>query len=202
MSFIATVPVEQCSGLVKKMYSKQQASWGFVPNYAKVFSQRPELMKAWAVLLRCLEESVDEQTFNLVTLAASQALGSSYCALAYGKKLQSNDFCERHLADIIKNDSSEHLDPAKRAMMQLAKKVVENSTSISQSDINELRTLGYADDTIFDIVAIASARCFFAKLVDSLGVRPDSHFQTMPATLRDALCVGRPISVDHAEQLE
>ncbi|MEH6568868.1 MAG: carboxymuconolactone decarboxylase family protein [Halioglobus sp.] len=201
MPFIDTVPVAQCSGQVKNMYLRQQASWGFVPNYAKVFSHRPELMKAWAGLLHCLEESVDQQTFDLVTLAASQALGSSYCALAYGRKLESRCFEADDLADIVNNEMSEHLSPAQQAMMQLAKKVATNSASISQSDINVLRHLGYSDDTVFDIMAIASARCFFATLVDSLGVRPDSDFKKMPATLRDALCVGRPISNDQAEQL-
>ena len=202
MSFIETVPVEQCSGAVKKMYLRQQSSRGFVPNYAKVFSHRPDLMKAWADLLACLEKPVDQQTFDLVTLAASQALGSSYCALAYGSKLRSKHFDDEQLAGIVKNECSEPLSRAQQAMMQVAKKVANNSANISQTDINELRGLGYADDTIFDIIAIASARCFFAKLVDSLGVKPDSHFKSIPAPLREALCVGRPISVDDTERVE
>ena len=35
---------------VRAMYARQQSSWGYVPNYAKVFCHRPEVLARWGQL--------------------------------------------------------------------------------------------------------------------------------------------------------
>ncbi|MEH6608509.1 MAG: carboxymuconolactone decarboxylase family protein [Halioglobus sp.] len=202
MAFIETVATEDSSGMVREMYLRQQQPWGVVPNYAKVFCHRPQVMQAWADLQRTIAQSVDAATFQLVTLAASQALGSSYCSLAFGSKLSEGEFSREQLEDIVSNDNSPHLNELQQACMTMARKVARNSNAVCQQDIDHLRELGMEDATIFDIIAIASARCFFATLVNSLGAQPDSHFQEMTPSLRDLLCVGRAISSAEAQRLE
>jgi hypothetical protein len=49
------------------------------------------------------------------------------------------------------------------------------------------------DEEIFDVAAAAAARCFFRKLLDAMGVQPDSSFNGLDPTLRRALTVGRAI---------
>ena len=78
--------------------------------------------------------------------------------------------------------------------MDLADKVADDATAVTQADIDRLRGLGLADAEIFDVVAAASARCFFSKTLDALGVQPDARFGDLePAALREQLTVGRPI---------
>ena len=45
-----------------------------------------------------------------------------------------------------------------------------------------------------DVVLAASARCFFSKTLDALGVRPDASYLDMEPDVRDVLVVGRPIT--------
>jgi hypothetical protein len=73
---------------------------------------------------------------------------------------------------------------------------------VTQQDVDRLRHAGLRDDEIFDVVAAAAARCFFAKLCDALGALPDSSFQEMEEALRERLTVGRPIAPDEAQQLD
>ena len=87
-------------------------------------------------------------------------------------------------------------------MIRVTRKIVADSSSVSREDIDELREAGYSDAAIFDIAASASARCFFAKLVDALGVQPDCSFSGTSEQLRSVLCVGRAISSDEVEVLE
>jgi alkylhydroperoxidase family enzyme len=82
MAFIDTTMPAAADGPVRAMYERQQASFGYVPNYAKVFSHRPELMSRWASLLAGVRGSIEPRRFELVTLAAARALRSSYCSLA------------------------------------------------------------------------------------------------------------------------
>ena len=77
--------------------------------------------------------------------------------------------------------------------MGLARKVVRNSADISADDIESVRQYGFGDAEIFDIVAAAAARCFIAKIPDSLGTQADSVYLDIPERLRNALLVGRQI---------
>jgi alkylhydroperoxidase family enzyme len=85
------------------------------------------------------------------------------------------------------------LEPGERAVMVFAAKVARSADQISSADIEALRSHGYRDEEIFDVAAAAAARCFFSKLLDALGVQPDSSFNGLDPTLRQALTVGRPV---------
>ena len=50
-----------------------------------------------------------------------------------------------------------------------------------------------------DVVLAASARCFFSKTLDALGVLPDASYRELEPELRDVLVVGRPIAEASAE---
>jgi alkylhydroperoxidase family enzyme len=78
--------------------------------------------------------------------------------------------------------------------MDLAAKVVDNATSVTQEDVDRLRSLGLSDPEIFDVVAAAAARCFYSKTLDALGAQPDAAYAELEPGLRDALVVGRPIA--------
>jgi len=84
MAFVHTIPVEQAAGDVRAMYERTQGALGYVPNYAKVFSHRPDVMTAWSGLLAGIRGHLDARRYELVTLAAARALRSSYCMLAHG----------------------------------------------------------------------------------------------------------------------
>ena len=50
MAYIETVESAGTDDELRAMYERQQAHWGYLPNYAKVFCHRPEIMKLWAQL--------------------------------------------------------------------------------------------------------------------------------------------------------
>ena len=87
------------------------------------------------------------------------------------------------------------------AMAKLAKKVVHNAASVTAEDVEPLKNAGVTDAEIFDIVAAAAGRAFFAKLVDALGAEPDAPYLDMEESLRGALTVGRPIDTTQPERL-
>jgi hypothetical protein len=80
--------------------------------------------------------------------------------------------------------------------MDLAEKVVDDATSITEDDLRPLRALGFTEAEVMDVILAAAVRCFLAKTVDALGVRPDATFAELDADLRDVLVVGRPIADD------
>ncbi|HEU4743244.1 MAG TPA: carboxymuconolactone decarboxylase family protein [Meiothermus sp.] len=200
MAFIETVPVNQATGEARAMYERVQANLGYVPNYAKVFSLRPEVMGAWSGLLASIRGNMDTRRYELVTLAAARALRSSYCMLAHGTILRRQFYGPEQLAAIAGGADS-GLEPAEAAMMAFAERVAKDASSITASDVEGLRAHGFTDAEIFDIAAAAAARCFFSKLLDTLGAEPDSVYLELEDDLRRRLTPGRPVSAAPVERV-
>ncbi|MEX2124596.1 MAG: hypothetical protein WD795_11950 [Woeseia sp.] len=192
MAFIKTIAPADAKDEVRSMYAHQQSAWGFVPNYAKVFCHRPEVLARWGRLLAEIRRPMDDRRFELVTFAAAHELRHTACALAHGRAL-TDFFDEDAVRAMAVGDACEELTDAERAMMHFARKVATDASRITSGDVAVLRSHGLSDEEIFDVAATAAGRAFFTKLLDSLGVEADAGFLKMDEDLRESLTVGRPI---------
>jgi uncharacterized peroxidase-related enzyme len=194
MGFIRTIPISEAEGPAREMYEQVRGRFGFVPNWATIFSLRPAVMEGWGALLKSIQSNLPVRTYELATLAAARALRSSYCSLAHGSVLASKVFDPPTVTAIATGSHAAPLEPRERAMMAFAEKVALRADQITSADIEGLRSHGYRDEEIFDLAATAAARCFFSKLLDALGVQADSTFNDLDPALRRALTVGRPVA--------
>ncbi len=194
MAFLRTIPPAEAQGPVREMYQQAARRFGYVPNWAQAFSLRPGVRDGWAALLTSIQSNLPVRTYQLATLAAARALRSSYCSLAHGSVLAEKVFDAGAVTAIVTDAPEAPLEPRERAMMAFVEKVVRNADRVSSADIEVLRSHGFQDEEIFDVVATAAARCFFSTLLDALGVQADSAFNDLDPTLREALTVGRPIA--------
>ena len=167
MAFINTIPDAEIDDQVRAMYERQASFWGFVPNYAKVFCYRPEIMGLWAQLQAGIKKSMaDKRRYELVTFAAANALRSTLCSLAHGKTL-TEFFPSEAVQAMARGEAPEGLTAAEAEMMKFARKVGRDASSVTREDVQRLKELGFSDAEVFDIAAAASARAFFSKLVES-----------------------------------
>ena len=188
MTFVETVPDDEATGDVALLYQESRDQNGYLQNFVQAFSLRPEVLRAWQQLNGAIKAR-DVRRYELATLAAARRLRSSYCALAHGKVLADQFLGEEAVAALPTG-----LDEADRAVVELAEHVVDDATSITEADIDRLRTLGLSDGEVVDVVLAAAARCFFSKTLDALGAEPDSAFAGLDSAFLDALVVGRPIA--------
>jgi len=199
MSFINTVPAAEAEDAVLEMYRRQEDFWGYVPTYAKVFCHRPDVMARWGRLLAEIRRPVDDRRFEVVTLAVALELKHSACSLAHGQRL-ANIIGDEDVVSIANGKEAGSLTDAEIAIMAFARKIARDASKITRGDVEVLtKTHGLSDADVFDIAAIASARCFFTKILDALGVEPDSKTMRMDSALREALTVGRPIGLAKPE---
>ncbi len=198
MSYIETTSPDEATEEVRAMYERQQGSWGFVPNYAKSFSHRPEVMARWGRLLAELKRPMDHRRFELVTFAAAHELRHSACSLAHGKAL-SPWFTNEEIRAIAAQQPVKTITDGEWAMMRFARQVARDAASIEAIQVEELRDFGFSDAEIFDIAGVAAGRAFFTKILDAVGSMPDSSFLSIDPDLREALTVGRPIATHDVE---
>jgi uncharacterized peroxidase-related enzyme len=192
MAFIDIIPTSTINDEVRAMYARQEAHWGFVPNYAKVFCHRPEIMGLWAQLQIGIKRHMSKRRFELVTFVSALALRSTLCSLAHGRAL-TEFISEQDVLALARGEIPASLTRAEATMVSFARKVAHDAPSVEAADVEALKDLGFTDGEIFDIASCAAARAFWTKLIEALGVEPEPPFRALSSALRTTLAVGRPL---------
>lgn len=162
-------------------------------NYERLFAMVPAVYGGWEALNIAIRSGMELRRYELVTLAAARRLGSSYCSMAHGRFMQGRLFEAAQLRRIAADHHDAGLDPAEVAAMDLAERVVSDPRGITAADVAALREIGLSDRDVLDVVLTAAARCFFATVLDALGVEPDATYRAeLDPRLLDLLTVGRP----------
>lgn len=187
--FIHTISEAEAEGRLREVYDGDQESLGYVPNHAKVFSLRPDVLVAWRGLQGSIRKNLRLRTYELVTLAAAEALGCRYCQLAHGAILSKNGVSLDKLRAILSDFHEAGLEPAEVAVMDFAQKIARNANEMTQADVDALRALGLEDVEILDITLTATMRCFASKTFDALGAAPDAVYDDLEQQLSDLLPV-------------
>jgi uncharacterized peroxidase-related enzyme len=201
MAFIDTISASWATGETFAMYDRQQKHYGFVPNYATVFSHRPEVMRRWAELLSAIKRPMSKRRFELATFAAAVELRSTLCTLAHGKALLAFFSAEDVMA-MARGELPASLTAAEAGLMRFARAVARDASAITSSDVAELKGYGYSDAEVFDIAVTVAGRAFFTTVIESLGVATDAPLRALDGALRDALTVGRPVTFVEPDRLD
>lgn len=196
MTFVETVAPDEATGPLAAVYEADRAAFGYLPNFTRAFSLRPEVYEAWRSLNGSIKAGMDLHRYELATLAAARRLGSSYCALAHGSILAERFLGPDTVRQVVEDHRSAGLDAVDVAVMDLADKVAADASSVTEADVVGLRELGLSDTEILDVVLAAAARCFFSTVLDGVGAQADNAYAELAPDLREALTVGRPIAED------
>lgn len=201
MAFIETIPASEVNDDVRAMYERQQAHYGYLPNYAKVFCYRPEIMRLWAQLQAGIKRHMDKRRFELVTFTAAHALRSTLCSLAHGKAL--TEFLPaKDVLAVAKGEAPSSLSAAEVAMVEFARKVARDASAVTREDVEHLKRHGFTDAEVFDITAVAAARAFWTKVIEALGVEADAPFHALDSEFRSVLSAGRPLRPSKPEAVD
>ena len=180
---------------VADWYEQQRASWGYLPNYALAFATRPDVARAWTALSNAVGKGMERRRYEIATIAAARAYGSTYCMAAHSKFLRDACDDETTMRAIAADPTGAALDATDRAVMDFAALVARDAASVTARDVQQLRDHGLSDADIVDVVFAASARAFFTKVLDALGVQADAQLgQTFDPEVREQMTVGRPIA--------
>ena len=190
MSFLDEPPQTED---VRKLYDADVAGDGYVHNFTKLWSWRPDV---WASFLG-VRGSVTEQSSltptDVAVLVASTAseLGDAYCSLAWGRKLAALTDDET-AADVVRGGTG-RLSNRETALSAWARRVVRDPNSTTAEDVAALRAVGLGEREIFEATAFVALRLAFSTVNDALGAAPDGELSELaPPAVRDAVSFGRP----------
>jgi uncharacterized peroxidase-related enzyme len=197
MSFIQTIESEHATGEVAALYARLRGNLDYLPNYARVYCHRPAVMAPLASLQDTLKQHMEPRLWALLALAVAREIGSSYCSLAFARRLLRSHFSQQELLVILGRQANFPLTEGERGAMALAVKLARDAAAVNQDDIDRLRQAGFSDAQVFDVVAAAAWRCFFAKVPDALGANPDEDLvHQLESPLLQHLVVGRAVATN------
>lgn len=172
MSIVKTVPEEEATGLVAELYAEDVEDLGYVPSHSRVMSLNPEAVRGFEQLIRAIAIPMGKRRYELVTLAAAEALGSQACLLAHSRKTLTVLDAEQ-ITRILRDYRDAGLTDAEVAMMDYAARLSGDSSSMTDADSQRLRDAGFSDREIVDITMAAAARNFYSRSLHALAVEVD-----------------------------
>ncbi len=78
MAFIRSISEQDADGKLRELYDEDLKSRGYVPNFTKAMSLRPEVIRAWRDLQMSIRKNMRLRRYELVTIAAALALKCTY----------------------------------------------------------------------------------------------------------------------------
>lgn len=188
MTAIHTPSEAEVDGAAARLYADDRESLGYVASHTRVTALNPDAVAAFEQLIRSVIPSLGMRRYELVTLAAAGALGSTACRAHHGLKALGFIGADE-LERIARDYRTAGLPREEVAMMAFAERLSGDSATMTQADAAELQRLGFSDREIVDIAFAAAARNFYSRSLHALGVEPDIP-PALPTSLRDALLAG------------
>lgn len=150
--------------------------FGFVPNFWKAQSSRPDLIEAqmgWVKSILLEEKALSRRQKEYVFLVSSAAGLSTYCVTAHCEIIRMLGLKGPEPEEIAIDHENADLSEADRALLDYAKKLTLKPARVGAEDIEKLRGLGFDEDQILETVLMVGLAKFANVVAFGLGTVPD-----------------------------
>ncbi len=159
-----------------------QGKAGFVPNVFIAMAHRPDEFRGFMALHDALmdkDEGLSKAERELIVVATSARNDCLYCVVAHGAILRIRSKNPLLSDQVALNPWKADLDDRQRAIIDFALLMVDNSASVGDTHLDDLRTKGFTDDEIWDIGAITAFFAMSNRLANLSAMRPNDEFYSM-----------------------
>lgn len=187
---ISRFPIPALSDMpddIREMIETVQEKSGFVPNVFLALAHRPDEFRAFFThhdALMDKSEGLSKAEREMIVVATSAVNDCLYCVIAHGAILRIRAKDPLIADQVAINPWKADLSERERHIVDFALRMVNDSNTITDADLDDMRDRGFSDDEIWDIGAITA---FFAqsnRLANLTSMRPNDEFFTMARTPR------------------
>ena len=153
-----------------------QQSHGFIPNFFRAQTLRPDLLEAeleavGRILLP--EEALTRLQKESILLAVSAANLNSYCVAMHCNLLRGLGMPSEEGDQIAVDHHESNLSAADKGLLDFAVKLGTRGPGFSRRDVVKLQALGFTEEQILECVAVTALNNFANTLQMGLGIEPD-----------------------------
>jgi len=183
MSWIKVIPYEEAKGKLKSIYNKIKGPNDQIDNVLSIHSLRPHTltghMSIYKNTLHHSNNTFPNWFLELLGTYTSYINDCDYCYehhFAGMKRFLNNDKkAASFRVHIEKNSLDEILSEKETALFHYAKRLTLQLRDVSESDINQLRSLGYDDGEILEVNQVVAYFNYANRTVMGLGVNTDNE---------------------------
>jgi len=142
--------------------------YGFIPNYFKAQTARPDLIDAQVQLVDAIllkEGALSRELKEYVFLVCSAANLSTYCVTAHCEIIRMLKMEGPEPEQIALDHMSTDLPIVDKALLNFTLKLNNHPLKVTQDDIDDLKTYGFNDQQILEAVVCVG----LAKLANFIG---------------------------------
>ena len=164
-----------------KIADAQERS-GFVPNIFLALAARPDEFRAFVAHHAALmhkSEGLSKAEREMIVVATSAVNDCLYCVVAHGAILRVEAKNPLIADQLAINPHKADLTDRERRIVEFALRMVDDSASVTDDDLDEMRSHGFTDDEIWDIGAITAFFAMSNRLANLSSVRPNDEFYSM-----------------------
>ena len=173
MSFLGDQPFDEKDFPTLQLLKEE---YGFIPNFFKAQTARPDLIDAEAQLVDAVlikEGALTRQHKEYIFLVCSAANLSTYCVTAHCEIIRMLKLAGPEPEQIALDHMSTDLPIVDKALLNFALKLNNHGLKITQDDIDELRTYDFNDQQILETVICVGLAKFANYVGFGLGTVPD-----------------------------
>jgi uncharacterized peroxidase-related enzyme len=151
---------------------------GRVPNMFSILSLSPNALDGVRHLQGSLAKTLNVRTRHLISLAVSQVNGCQYCLSAH---TYTSGLSKMTPEEILLGRQGKAADPKEHAAVAFAKKLVELRGKVPAEDVIGLRSAGYTDAEIIEIISLC-AQFLLTNFINN-AIDPDVDFPAVDVEL-------------------
>jgi RNA polymerase sigma-70 factor, ECF subfamily len=170
-----------------------QKSHGFIPNFFRAQTLRPDLLQAQLEAVGSIllpEDVLTRVQKESILLAVSAANLNSYCVAVHCNMLRGLGFSAEEADQIAVDYRLSNLSKADMALLDFAVKLGTRFSEYSPEDATKLASFGFTQEQILEGAVVTALNNFANTLQMGLGIEPDferpSIFEKNKVNLSDA----------------
>ncbi len=139
------------SGEAKALLDGVQAQFGKVPNIFATFAHSPKALDGFLAIIASLQRgTLPAPLREQIALTVAGISGCDYCASAHTALGKGAGIDEEELALNLRGEATED---ESQAVLTFVRKVTERHGQVDDADIASLRSAGFADGDIVEIIS-------------------------------------------------
>ncbi len=173
---------------IRTMVETIQEKSGFIPNVFLALAHRPAEFRAFFAAHDALmdkSEGLSKAEREMIVVATSAVNDCLYCVIAHGAILRIRAKNPLIADQLAVNPWKADLSDRERLIIGFALRMVNDAGSVSDDDLDALRSGGLTDDEIWDIGAITAFFAMSNRLANLTAMRPNDEFFAMARAPRD-----------------
>ena len=154
MARIEPVELDGAPAKARELLEEYATRGGEPGPMVRTMANAPALLRGYLDLSRAMKRShLDRRITERIALAAQEWIGCEYCVAAHTEAARKLGLGDRDIALARQGTAT---DPAIAAIVAFGQQVIAAPAEIADADVDRLRTHGYSDEQIAEVVGIVS----------------------------------------------